>query len=70
VKPYKPAVLDFRKKSDSKLLKKINNITKSSKPSNHEKEPKEDLSDFIRNIVKESTLKKNSKKVDSNKVSI
>lgn len=69
MKPYKPAVLDFKKKSDSKLLKTIEKITKS-KSSKGKKEPNEDLTNYINTIIKESSNKKNSKQVDPDKVRI
>jgi len=70
VKPYKPATLDLKKKSNAKLLKKIENITKSNKSSKGKKEPNEDLTNYMSNIIKESSNKKKSKQSDPDKVRI
>ncbi|CAH1716565.1 protein starmaker-like [Aphis gossypii] len=79
VQPYKPAALDFKKKSSSNLLKEIEGIlNKDSKPnksksrskSKSKKESEEDLTEFIRNIVKEGIKKKSSKKMDKDKILI
>uniref|UniRef100_A0A2S2PTC5 Uncharacterized protein n=1 Tax=Schizaphis graminum TaxID=13262 RepID=A0A2S2PTC5_SCHGA len=72
VKPYKPAALDFNKKLNSSLFKKIDAITKRSSTSSKSKKEtsEEDLTHYIRNIVREGTKKKISKQVDTDKVRI
>jgi len=60
VKPYKPATLDFSKKSNSSLIKKIDTIlNRSSLLSKNKKETsEEDLTHYMRHIVEEGTKKK------------
>jgi len=70
VKPYKPAALNFKKKSNAKLLKKIENITKSNKSSKSKKDPSEDLTNYMNYIIKESSKKTKSIQSDPNKVRI
>lgn len=62
VKPYKPAVIDFKKKTNSNMLKKIDKITKNNKSSKGKKDSEPDLSDFLKKIIMESTQKKSLKK--------
>lgn len=65
--------MDFKKKSSSNLLKEIETaLNKDSKPHKNKskKESEEDLTEFIRNIVKEGTKKKSSKIVVKDKVRI
>ncbi|CAI6365346.1 unnamed protein product [Macrosiphum euphorbiae] len=71
VKPYKPATLNFNKKSNAKLLKKIESVTtKSDKSSKGKKNPSEDLTNYISNIIKEVSKKKKSKQADPDKILI
>lgn len=69
MKPYKPPALDFTKKSNSKLFKKIESITKS-KSNKGKKESDEDLSNYMSKIIKESSNKKNFKHIDPDTVRI
>lgn len=65
--PYKPAALNL-KKSNPELLKKINNITKTSKSSKSKKDPNEDLKNFMSKILTQSSKINNNKQIDPDKV--
>ncbi|KAL5241370.1 hypothetical protein ACI65C_008780 [Semiaphis heraclei] len=66
IMPYKPAALNL-KKSNPELLKKINNITKTSKSSKSKKDPNEDLKNFMSKILTQSSKINNNKQIDPDK---